>query len=141
MPICKVNERQFSWSTSVSDDYPLLAKPYPSPVMCEVVRITGEEGFDVVLRVDRQSLAGAPLIVFGPIQVMGTGFPNTDRPVPPGSRIRLRPKVSCVEAIEIDSSQIERIVSWCASANFRAVPCDRHGLPAQSREEVDARPV
>jgi len=48
--------------------------------MCEVVRITGEEGFDVVLRVDRQSLAGTPLIVFGPIQVMGSGFPNTDRP-------------------------------------------------------------
>lgn len=48
---------------------------------------------------------------------------------------------SCVGAIEIESSQIERIVSWCTSENFIAVPCDWHGIPVQFRKEGGVRPV
>ena len=134
MPLFKVNDQQYSWEILVSDEYPLLAKPYPAPATCELVRITGKVGFDVVLRVERQNIGGAQLLVFGPMQVVGDGFPSADRPVDVGSRIRLRPKISCVDAVEVGTTQIERIVAWCTSANFKAVPCDRHGLPAKSRE-------
>ncbi len=133
MQFVKVHDRKFSWETLVSDDYPLLAKPYPSPASCELVRITAESGFDIVLRVDRQTIGGVAMIVFGPIQVVGAGFPTSVHPVESGVRIRLRPKVATAAADEVTSSQIERIVAWCVSENFKAVPCDRHGLPVQAQ--------
>ena len=134
MQFVKVHDRQFSWEAFVSDGFPLLAKSYPSPATCELVRITAEGGFDIVLRVDRQTVGGVAMIVLGPIQVVGTGFPTSVNPVEPGVRIRLRPKVAAAAATEVTSSQIERIVAWCISDNFKAVPCDRHGLPVQSQE-------
>jgi hypothetical protein len=141
MQFVEVHDRQFSWEVFVSDDYPLLAKPYPSPVTCELVRIAAKDGFDIVLRVDRQTVGGVAMIVFGPIQVIGAGFPTSEHPIESGVRIRLRPKVAAAEATEITSAQIERIVAWCVSDNFKAVPCDRHGLPVQSKERLAVRPV
>ncbi len=131
---CVVAGRMFHWSVLVSDEYPLLAKPYPASACVEVLRVEDAQsgGFDIALRVDRAADAMRGGVVLGPILVLGSAFPTADSPVSPGSRIRVRPRISLHPNSEIDAIAVQRIVAWCLSEHFRAVPCDRHGLPTET---------
>jgi hypothetical protein len=112
----------------------LLAKPYPSPERIDILRIVEAEGeFDIALRASPEEYGGVSQVVLGPILVLGTGFPTTFSAVPSGVRIRLRPKVSSVPGKVVTAVAVERVIAWCLSKHFRAVQCDRYGLPSSAK--------
>ena len=124
--------RKFEWSLFESSEFPLLLSPYPSPDTAEILRIAEVGGsFDIALRVVRNATSKERYIVLGPILVLGAEFPSSGSAVPCGWRIRIRPRVSVIFGSEVGPVSVERIVSWSLSRHFRAVQCDRHGIPLQ----------
>lgn len=119
-----VNCRSFRWFVqSSTTDFTPLNRMYDPDSGVDVLRITDDTTrFDIVIRIDRSTYAdGVVHHHFGPLLVLGDGFPDVSRAVQYGIMLRLRPRIKAMRNIDVSGWEVGRIIQWCLSSRFRPV--------------------